>query len=128
MYLMVAPLPHSQLACMAFWSSVPVVMSPGRIPITIVDNDCKYKHSHHYMLLTVTIKPSIYYLLCVVTTFELNLNTNANRGGSQAPPNVQEGITAYDLIKIQKTGFTTFAYSVVLSVNSLTESAGNKSY
>ena len=27
---------------MAVWSSVPVVMSPGRIPITIFDNDGKY--------------------------------------------------------------------------------------
>lgn len=65
------------------------------------------------------------YICITVTSFELlTSNTNGVQGASETPPIVQEGVRVDNLIKIQKRGYTKFAYSVLLNVQLLTESEG----
>ena len=61
-----------------------------------------------------------------VTTFELLISENDGLQGASGPaiPIVQEGTRAENVIKIQKRGYTAFAYNVLLNVQLLSESQG----
>lgn len=64
-------------------------------------------------------------LFHAVTSFELlTSNTDGVQGASDTPPMVQEGVRVDNLIKIQKRGYTKFAYIVLLNIRLLTESEG----
>ena len=75
-------------------------------------------------MLTFLHRPSICETY-VVTHFELlTSNTDGVQGASETPPMVQEGVRVDNLIKIQKRGYTKFAYIVFLNIQLLTESEG----